>query len=119
MIQINKRLVKLKLEVSNVQYSDSQRFHEPVCINSNCNNYKDYMYTLNKYYDTIPGDKPLTLSRWVKEKDSDERSKCVVVTKKGYKQQCLQEFAECDLMSFLKEFPSFNIYINILAKLSI
>ncbi|WAR24882.1 hypothetical protein MAR_038551 [Mya arenaria] len=77
---------------------DGQQFHDPACINGICKDCNSHMRSLSEYYKSVPEEKTLTWCRWVYEKNDMGKSKRVVVTKKGTKQECLKEFLEHDIL---------------------
>lgn len=76
--------------------SDAARYHKPDCINGSCDDCKDYMTTIQGYYEDIPEKEILKWSRWEKSVVNGQTKK-IVVTKTGTKSELLQEFVEHDI----------------------
>ena len=77
---------------------DGNHFHEPKCVEGKCSECKNYMQALQSHYVEIPEEKSLTWLRWETEKNSDGKSKKVLIIKVGNKQECLQEFVDKDIL---------------------
>lgn len=80
--------------------SDSEQFHDPKCINGECNHCSDYAKSLQEFYKDISESRILTWNRWTTETNTQTGMvKKVVITEKGGKNKLIDEMVDKDIKS--------------------